>query len=155
MSRRIARDGSDGYRLRLPVEEREVLRGLPAQLRELLQTGDPSLERLFPPAYEDTDADDEYGALVHGDLLEGKLAALEIVEQTVDADRLDEPQLHAWLGALESLRLVLGTQLDVTEATYAQELDPGDPRAFALELYGYLSWLQEQAVEALAAGLPP
>ena len=67
---------------------------------------------------------------------------------------LDEAQLEAWLGALESLRLVLGTQLDVTEETYAAELDPDDPSAPALALYGYLSWLQEQAVEALAAGLP-
>jgi len=154
MNRRIVRDGSGGYRLRLPVEERDVLRGLPAQLRELLQASDPSLERLFPPAYDDTEADDEYNALVHEDLLEGKLAALEIVERTVDADHLDETQLHAWLGALESLRLVLGTQLDVSEATYAQDLDPRDPRAPALALYGYLSWLQEQAVEALTAGLP-
>ncbi len=154
MSRRIGRDGSGGYRLRLPAEERDVLRGLPAQLRELLQTSDPSLERLFPPAYDDTEADDEYGELVRGDLLEGKLAALEVVEQTVDADRLTEEQLEAWLGALESLRLVLGTKLDVSEATYEQEVDPHDPSAPVLALYGYLSWLQEQAVEALAASLP-
>ena len=154
MNRRIERDGARGYRLRLPVEERDVLRGLPAQLRELLQTSDPSLERLFPPAYDDTEADDEYGELVRGELLEGKLAALAIVEQTVDAYRLTEEQLEAWLGALESLRLVLGTRLDVSEATYEQELDPSDPSAPALALYGYLSWLQEQAVEALAAGLP-
>ena len=154
MSRRIGRDGSGGYRLRLPAEERDVLRGLPAQLRELLQTSDPSLERLFPPAYDDTEADDEYGELVRGDLLEGKLAALEVVEQTVDADRLTEEQLEAWLGALESLRLVLGTKLDVSEATYEQEVDPHDPSAPVLALYGYLSWLQEQAVEAHAASLP-
>ena len=154
MSRRIGRDGSGGYRLRLPAEERDVLRGLPAQLRELLQTSDPSLERLFPPAYDDTEADDEYGELVRGDLLEGKLAALEVVEQTVDADRLTEEQLEAWLGALESLRLVLGTKLDVSEATYEQEVDAHDPSAPVLALYGYLSWLQEQAVEALAASLP-
>ena len=154
MNRCIEQDGSGGFRFRLPVEERDVLRGLPAQLRELLQTSDPSLERLFPPAYDDTEADDEYGELVRGELLEGKLAALAIVEQTVDAYRLTEEQLEAWLGALESLRLVLGTRLDVSEATYEQELDPSDPSAPALALYGYLSWLQEQAVEALAAGLP-
>ncbi len=154
MSRRIERDTSGGYRLRLPAEERDVLRGLPAQLRELLATSDPSLERLFPPAYDDSEADDEYGELVRGELLDGKLAALGIVEQTVDATHLTEAQLEGWLGALESLRLVLGTQLDVSEASYDQELDPADPHAPALALYGYLSWLQEQAVDALAAGLP-
>ena len=154
MSQRIERDGAGGYRLRLPAEERDVLRGLPAQLRELLQTSDPSLERLFPPAYDDAEADDEYGELVRGDLLDGKLAALEVVEETVDADHLTGEQLEAWLGALESLRLVLGTRLDVSEESYEEELDPGDPRAPARALYGYLSWLQEQAVEALAASLP-
>ena len=154
MSRRIERDRARGYRLRLPLEERDVLRGLPAQLRELLQTSDPSVERLFPPAYDDIEADDEYSELVHAELLDGKLAALEVVEQTVDADYLTGEQLEAWLGALESLRLVLGTRLDVSEVTYEQELDPSDPGAPALALYSYLSWLQEQAVEALAAGLP-
>jgi Domain of unknown function (DUF2017). len=156
VARRIERDRKGGYRLRLPAEERELLRSLPAQLRDVLQTDDPSLRRLFPPAYaDDREADDEFRRLMRDELLEGKLAALRIVEETADADRLSGEQLEAWLGALESLRLVLGTQLDVTEATYAQELDPGDPSAPALALYGYLSWLQEQAVEALAAGLPP
>ena len=83
-----------------------------------------------------------------------KLAALQVVEETAGADRLTGEELEAWLGALESLRLFLGTQLDVTEQTYEQELDPSDPSAPALALYGYLSWLQEQAVEALSSSLP-
>jgi hypothetical protein len=151
----IERERDGTYRLRLPAEERDVLRALPGQLRELLGTDDPSLARLFPPAYsDDPEADDEYGALVRGELLEGRLDALLVVEATVDAERLDESQMAAWLDALESLRLVLGTQLDVSEATYAHDLDPSDPLAPALALYGYLSWLQEQAVDALSAGLP-
>lgn len=153
--RRIERQRDGTFRLRLPAEERDVLRTLPAQLRDLLTTDDPSLVRLFPPAYaDDRDADDEYGALVRDELRQGRIDALRVVERTVDAERLDEAQLSAWLDALESLRLVLGTQLDVTEETYADERDPSDPAAPALALYGYLSWLQEQAVEALAAGLP-
>jgi hypothetical protein len=87
------------------------------------------------------------------ELLEGKLAALAIVEETAGADHLTGEQLEGWLGALESLRLFLGTQLDVTEEAYAIELDPDDPSAPALALYGYLSWLQEQAVEALSSSL--
>ena len=154
MSRRIWREGQGHYRLRLPAEEREVLRSLPDQLRELLRTDDPSLERLFPRAYEDEADEEEYGELVRRGLLESKLEALAVVERTLDSEELDEPQLRAWLGALESLRLVLGTRLDVSESTYAEDVDERDPLAPALALYGYLSWLQEQAVEALAAGLP-
>jgi hypothetical protein len=151
---RIERDREGGYRLRLPTDERELLRSLPAQLREVLRTDDPSLRRLFPTAYpDDREAEDEFRRLMRDELLEGTLAALLVVEETAGADRLTGEQLEAWLSALESLRLVLGTQLDVTEATYEQELDPSDPRTPALALYGYLSWLQEQAVEALAADL--
>jgi hypothetical protein len=53
---------------------------------------------------------------------------------------------------LNDLRLVLGTRLDVTEEMDF-DLDPSDPSAAELAVYAYLSWLQEQLVEALAAGL--
>ena len=153
--RSIKRDRKrGGYTLNLPPEERALLRSLPAQFREVLQTDDPSLRRIFPPAYtDDDDANDEFQRLMREELLEGKLAALAIVEETAAADHLTGEQLEGWLGALESLRLFLGTQLDVSEETYAIELDPDDPSAPALALYSYLSWLQEQAVEALSSSL--
>ena len=153
--RRIQRDRKGGYRLKLPAEERELLASLPSQLRDALhENDDPALRRLFPPAYgDDPLADDEYRRLMRAELLDGKLAALRVVEETAYADRLTGEELEGWLGALESLRLYLGTQLDVTEETYAGPLDPNDPDAPALALYGYLSWLQEQAVEALSSEL--
>ena len=42
-----------GYQLHLDVEERDVLRGLLGQLRDLLlgPSDDPVLRRLFPAAY--------------------------------------------------------------------------------------------------------
>jgi hypothetical protein len=48
---------------------------------------------------------------------------------------------------------VLGTQLDVTEESYGP-LDRGDPEAPRLALYHWLSWLQEEVVQALSASLP-
>jgi hypothetical protein len=45
---------------------------------------------------------------------------------------------------------VLGTRLDVQEDTFASEPNLNDPRGHALAVYGYLSWLQEQLVEALS-----
>ena len=154
LGRRIQRDRKGGYRLRLPGEERMLLRSLPDQLRDVLRSDDPDLHRLFPPAYaEDAEAEDEYRRLMRTELLEGKLAALRVVEETADADHLTQEQLEAWVGAIESLRLYLGTVLDVSEDAAAIGLRPGDPDAPAMALYGYLSWLQEQAVEALSAGL--
>jgi hypothetical protein len=145
-----ARDGT--FHVRLPLEEREVLRSLPTQLHGVIDSGDDSARRLFPPAYDDERSDDEYRLLVGASLLDGKLAALAELERTADAERLTEPELESWLGALESLRLVLGTQLDVTEETHGA-FDPAHPEAPRLALYHWLSWLQEEVVQALAARL--
>ena len=154
--RRIKRDRKGGYRLELPREERELLASLPRQLREVLKAEepDPSLRRLFHPAYaDDPEADDEYRRLMREELLAGKLAALRVVEETAYAEHLTDEDLEGWLGAIESLRLYLGTQLDVREEIHETPLDPDNPDAPALALYGYLSWLQEQAVEALSSSL--
>jgi hypothetical protein len=150
---RRRRDGS--YAVHLDRNERDLLRLLPAQLRGAIGSEDPSTKRLFPPAHEhDPGAEGEYRALVGRSLATEKLAALSTFEETAGEERLTEEQLTCWLGALESLRLVLGTQLDVTEETYTRELDPSDPDAPRLALYGWLSWLQEETIQALAAALP-
>lgn len=150
----IERTRRGEYRVRLDDSERALLRSLPVEVREVLATDDPSTIRLFPPAYgDDGRADDEYRRLTQGELRDGKLAALRTLEQTAHADRLDDEQLGAWLGALESIRLVLGTQLDVTEETYEAPLDPLDPQTPRLALYAWLSWLQEQVVHALSRSL--
>jgi hypothetical protein len=140
--------------LRLSRDERSVLAGLVEELRVLLEgdAGDPSLRRLFPPAYDEDDDERGYRDLVGGELLDGRRAALELVAETVDHDRLSAEEAETWLRALNDLRLVLGTRLDVQEDTFAEELRSDDPRAPALAVYGYLTWLQEQLVEALSPG---
>ena len=154
MRRGISRRRDGTYRVDLPAEERGVLRALPGQLREALDAGEPTLYRLFPPAHADDDeANEEYAKLVGPGLVEGKLLALAELERTAHATSLSEDELGAWLGALESLRLALGTQLDVTEETYGS-FDPNDPDAPRLALYHWLSWLQEEVVQALAASFP-
>jgi hypothetical protein len=130
---------------------------MPDQLRTLLAESpdDPSLHRLFPTAYQDDpEREEEYRALMRDDLLEQHLSSLRVMEETVDTDRLSEEQAVAWLSALNDLRLVLGTRLDVTEDTYHEEIDERDPRFPSLAVYSYLGFLQEQLVEALSASLP-
>ena len=153
--RRIERTRQGEIRLRLPRAERDLLRHLRAELGQLLENApdDPSLRRLFPPAYDDEADEAEYRRLMHDDLTAGRRRALEVVEETANRDRLSAEEAEAWLTALNDLRLVLGTRLDVREDTLLDALDPHDPRAPDLSVYAYLSWLQEQLVEALGAGL--
>ena len=154
--RRVKRTRRGGFELNLPPEEREVLRSLPAQLREILPSEDPAVGRLFPPAYpHDPDNTAEFRRLVRDDLLAGHVEALHVMESTLDARRLTEDQLVSWLGALNDIRLVLGTKLDVSEETYDREVPDDHPEAAGLALYFYLGWLEEQVVEALAQGLDP
>jgi hypothetical protein len=152
LGRRVKRTRKGEYQLRLSPEERDVLRGLPGQLRALLETDDPSLKRLFPPAYKDDPAlEAEYRHYMAEDLMASHQRSLDVMEETVDADVVTEEQLLGWLGALNDLRLVLGTRLDVTEDMYDREMDPDDPDAPAFAVYSYLGVLQEHVVDALSA----
>jgi hypothetical protein len=150
----IRRNRKGDFTVALSGDERDVLRQLPGQLRGLLGSDDPSLRRLFPTAYpEDDELEAEYRELMSNDLLESHTAALNLLEQTVDQERLTEAELVGWLGALNNLRLVLGTRLDVTEDMDVEPLDADDPRGPALALYHYLTWLQDAVVTALSGGL--
>jgi hypothetical protein len=134
------------YKLRLSSMERELLRDLPNQLKQLLaQTDDPALRRLFPPAYiDDAEGESEYRRLVGDDLLQGRQAALDIMAATIDATALNEEQITAWLSSLNDLRLVIGTQLDVSE-----DEEPGTTPVH--QVYYYLSMLEEAVIAALAS----
>lgn len=154
IGRRIRRNRRGEFELRLPSEERELLRSLPGQLLSLLagDSEEPDLRRLFPPAHaRDREAEAEYRDMIGSELLESHQEALRVMAATLDQPRLDEEQMTAWLTGLNELRLVLGTRLDVSEDH--QPPDPGDPAAAATALYGYLTWLQQQAVEALSEAL--
>ncbi len=149
---KIRRTRSGDYTVDLETWERDLLRSLPGQLRDLLASDDPALERLFPPAYlDDHERNDEYRRLMRTDLTDHRLSSLAVLEATLDEKRLDDAQLTAWMGALNDLRLVLGTRLEVSEEML--EVDEDDPRAPGFALYSYLGYLQETVVQALSSAL--
>jgi Domain of unknown function (DUF2017) len=152
--RQFTRGRRGEIKLRLRTEERDLLQMLCAELRQRIEEdpGDGELRRLFPPAHQDDpEADADYRRMVGGQLVGGRNRALDTVERTIHRDSLSAEEGEAWLTVLNDLRLVLGTRLDVTEGM-ALDVDPGDPRAHELAVYAYLSWLQEQLVEAIAPG---
>lgn len=132
-----------------------MLRTLPAQLREVLSEADPgsdpAMRRLFPSAFlDDAEAAAEFDRAVRGDLTAERLRAISTMERTLDAPRLNEEELHAWLAAINDIRLVLGVRLMVTEESVSQDFegDEGSRQSFAL--YAYLSHLEEDVVSALS-----
>jgi len=149
---RIARLGPGRFALEIPEPERLLLRNLLPDLNDLVQARDPSTKRLFPTAYhDDPQKEAEYQSLMANDLAAGRLAAIRTVEQTIDQPEIDLPALERWMEAINSLRLVLGTRLEVGEDLPA--LDADDPDAPAYAVYEYLGWLMEQAVRAMSEDL--
>ena len=139
----------------LDPREREILHDLVDQLRTLLMSGtEPSLRRLFPTAHPDDAARErEYQSLVQVNLLEHRLQTLERFEGTLDATTISLEQSAAWMSALNDLRLVLGTLLDVQEDDVV--FDPEAPDAFSHAVYHFLGALLEQVVEVQFATVDP
>jgi hypothetical protein len=150
----VRRLGRRRFEVRLSAEERDAVGTFVAQLRTLLtsenQASDPAVARLFPPALpDDVLANLEYEQH-HGDeLLLGKLEALDTVERTLAASEVTEDELIAWLGSLNSIRLVVGTRLGVTEEMTQRDVAGDEQREEMFALYGYLTWLQGWVIEAL------
>lgn len=139
--------GDDRYALTLAEEPRRAVDSLLADLAELLGTDSPALVRLFPPPYGDDDERNQgWAALAGAELVERQLATIELVRATIDRDELTGDELDAWMRALNSLRLVLGTALDVDESHTPPP--PGDPTEATFATYELLGYLLEHVVRA-------
>lgn len=145
----IRTDG-DGYVIALSPDEAELVQRLLAELADLLrdETPSPLLERLFPVVHpDDPEQEAEYQRLMRPELVESKLAAISAVQRALDGDgRLDEGGLLAFMQGVNSVRLVLGTMLGITDDDDPDEDDEEAP--YEMQLYVYLSWLLEWAVRA-------
>jgi len=151
LGRKRVRRRNGRYELRLDSRERQLIRQLLGELRELLalDSADPRVRRLYPAAYsDDTEKEDEYRRMTLDELQQGRLANVDLVEASIDADVLDADQLNAWMQATNSLRLVLGTMLDITDDEQELTFDPADPDARTQALYGYLGGLLDEIVDA-------
>jgi Domain of unknown function (DUF2017) len=147
------RDGR--FTVKLDPSIRALLVTMAGQVSPVIGPGEPMTKRLFPPAYpDDTDerAESEYRQLVDTALENHHREALAVMAQTAEADTLSEAELNSWLSAVGSLRLIIGTRLDVSEDM--EPPGPEDETAPEYALYELLSQLQYLMVEVLAADLP-
>jgi hypothetical protein len=151
----VERKGSS-FVINLDVEERDLIARLLGEMRQLLlgEADQPVLRRLFPPAYhlaDDAEADAEYRRLMSEDLAASRLTAIATVLDALQAGSLaDEDAALAFLQSINSLRLVLGTLLDVGENDDLAAIAEDDPMVGEYHLYGFLSWVLDWAVQALS-----
>lgn len=150
----------DGFVVDLGTDESDLIRRLIGELRSMLTDPSPDaavetlLARLFPPAHhDDEEMEAEYQRLMREELVQSKLSAFDIVDETLAGKGLiDEARLLAVMQSINSIRLVLGTMLGVTDDPEADEVTAGLENSSEYHLYSYLSWLLEWCVRALGAG---
>lgn len=149
----FVRDG-EGFAVRLPGELREVLAEMIGELRELVTaedpSSDPSVARLYPPAYPDDVLQNlEYDRSQHDDLRLGRLGSIDAVLRTMDASSLTEDELLAWLRTCNDLRLVLGIRLDIQEGSTAEDFANDREALASYTAYAVLTEVVNDIVEAL------
>jgi Domain of unknown function (DUF2017) len=147
-------NGDGTFTIGLALEDREFLGDLPRQMKALIESDDEaSTRRLFPPAYHreaDGEREEEYRRYMREEILISKTAAMEMIREKVDGETLTTEEMMAWMSAINDIRLVLGTQLDVYEGFDIDDLDADDPRLPGMAAYGWLSGLLELIVARLS-----
>jgi hypothetical protein len=141
-----------GYDLRIGSAEREVIRDLAEQVRDMIANEDPTsddaMARLFPAAVPDDPLQSLDFEMTSGaGLRSSKSAAAETVVRTADATRLTEDEALAWLTTLNDIRLVIGVRLGVTEESDDEDFQGEDRQRW--DLYRFLTWLVASIVEVL------
>jgi hypothetical protein len=127
---------------------------------------DPVLARLFPDAYrDDEEAAGDFRRFTESELRAGKAAQASAVIDDLESAglsdepepgtmvdvELDVPRAMEWLKAFNDIRLALGTRLGIEGEEPVDQLPEDDPRAVVLEIYHWMSYLQESLVHALSA----
>jgi hypothetical protein len=111
---------------------------------------DPISTRLFPDAYpDDAEASMEFRRFTERSLRETNVNRAKSVLADLDGQTtltLSADQWKSWVGFLNSLRLALGTRLEVDQETWKQERSESDPLYEIFELYNWLTWMQETLI---------
>lgn len=116
--------------------------------------GDPALERLLPDAYQDDDdAALDFRRFTERSLRETKTAHARAVGESLGRSGekvvLSDQEQASWLGFLNDGRLAIGTRLGLTDDNHDElaGLPDEDPRAGLLDVYDWLTYLQDSLVE--------
>ena len=150
----ISRSKKGGVDVGLPDELRQFLKDLTAQFRELLASDeaadDAAVARLAPTAYPDDPMRNlEYDGLMGRSLADGRLAALDVIERTADANHLTDEEAEAWMRALNDARLVFGTRLEIVDEEDVEALANDPEKTETVAVYLALTELVAMLVEAL------
>lgn len=117
---------------------------------------DEVLLRLLPNAYADPVESADFRRFTESTLRGKKRAHAMMLRSNLlhlenSSVSVDQQGAHAWLGALNDIRLALGVRLKVEDNSNErlELLSPDDPMRGVYAVYTWLGWLQDGLVQAL------
>ncbi len=155
----VERTRSGDYSLSMPFPVLLSLQELPEFLNQVLTSPTKSklLERLFPPAYEDSECEAEYRGLLAEDLVSSKREAMSAYENVLEASEIDLPNavltipsesFDLFLSFINDVRVLLGIELDITQEGWGETMPSEHPEGEKLLLLHLLTYLEQQLLEA-------
>ena len=132
------------------VENEDPLAALIGIDSQAAKPTDPILTRLFPDAYpDDPDASMEFRRFTERSLRDTNVTRAKRVLADLEGRTkltLNSDQWQQWVGFLNSLRLALGTRLEIDQESWNEERSESDPLYQLHELYDWLTWMQETLI---------
>lgn len=124
---------------------------------------DPALARLLPQASEDAEEATEFRRLSERGIREAKIAHLQMAAMDCESAKLvlDDEHAQAFAAALNDVRLVLASRLEIRDeqdaervAAYSDWSQATDVDSYMALVYQFVSWLQDSLMEAMLSRLP-
>ena len=132
------------------VENEDPLAALIGIDSQAAKPTDPISTRLFPDAYpDDPDASMEFRRFTERSLRDTNVKRAKRVLADLEGRTkltLNSDQWQQWVGFLNSLRLALGTRLEIDQESWNEERSESDPLYQLHELYDWLTWMQETLI---------
>ena len=146
----IRRIDQGRFEIDLHPQIRQLLLDLKEMTLSHVEEGSPAAKRIYPVAYQSSpEMEMDFERLTREPLTDRHRQNLNIFESSLSKSELSEDEAHAWMGALNDIRLVLGTALDIAEDQEAP--DENDPNYDGYVVYDLLTYLQGMLIEEMQA----
>lgn len=129
------------YQVAVSENEKELVSIISVEVTSFLQRNTGEASRLFPPAYiDEPEAENEYQAMIHNDLVAAHIFALEALNESLAKPEVTESDLIEIMRALNILRLFLGERLNISEdyEDSPSETDPSYDIWILFQIFGQM-----------------
>ncbi|NNN18269.1 MAG: DUF2017 family protein [Acidimicrobiaceae bacterium] len=147
-TREIKKIQENKFKVDLHPQVRQILGDLKELTLSHIEDNSPTAQRIFPVAYRNSpEMEMDYQNLTREPLTNHHRDSLAVFEKSLSKPELTEDEVLAWMCALNDMRLILGTALDISEEHATPE--ENEPNYEGYVVYDLLTYLQGVLIEEI------